>query len=801
MDFIKAILTSITKPKVNHPEFQQEADYLAKVIEVLTNKTTRPSEYSWESSGGAADEHTAKVLYNNEIYKLGELQNIVPNPYFGRIDFIPEGYQKESFYFGYKGFEYSGFRVIDWRAPISQLFYKKRPERQVKTSYLAPNGVIWGLLKLKRHLKIENRTLLAIDDEYDDRTGFERNSTSESSDEILIRELYTRGDTRLQDIVKTIQEHQDKIIRYPADSCLVINGVAGSGKTSIVYHRVAYLLYPETNSGIQASKTIVFNPNRLFLSYVKNLLPSLGVKEVLQVTFNDWALGRMGLIEFKDGRPSYRVSLLDKSVEVFINHNSTREERINHWKRSKLKGSLKFARLLDNYIEYRRKTIKLPADEWIIDDLGIEGLVIPVSIQQITNAFSTAIGEEISFDKQRLLFINKLEKTILDEYDYVVMKEYDRRMALALSEQQTISVEKDQIIPSDKDNEIQNVKSFRNRALGNKFVKNSVINNAITKLKPFAENIWLPIHREDYFNLLQDSELFQQLGNGIFNNNEISLLTKYKTPTGSIDIEDIPAILYLFLISSGKSEKLYDHIVVDEAQDFSPLQFKMLTMFSVNGSMTIAGDISQGIYAHRGISDWSELKPVFEVNNYHYEEIDQNYRSTKENVEFTNIVLKNTKKKNAVLAKPFNRAGIKPQLIRVSDKVNMPTQVFSSIKEVEKIGVKNVGIITKTPEQAESLHAGLLKIGKLPLQVVSNPIKATDYETGIVILPVTLAKGLEFECALVVDVDEENYNGDIEYDGRLLYVAVTRALHLLRLFYVGKASSFLNGLSDTIDII
>ena len=268
-----------------HPEFEEESKRLENTISAIMQEVV--SKRSTGVQGG--DRWATENLKRYTVNRISKYQDSVYNPYFGRVDFSVDGIEPKKIYYGYSALDLGDYEVVDWRAPVGKLFYGSNAEQQ---SYIAPEGLIRGKLLLKRHISIDFGDLVDIADEVDRRPDKLSKAKMVSKESFLLQELYSRGDPRLQDIVKTIQEQQDRIIRAPSQQTLVINGVAGSGKTSIAYHRLAYLLYPDTTQGyLKAHNTIVFAPNRLFLSYVSNLLPQLGVKDVNQVAFDDWARG------------------------------------------------------------------------------------------------------------------------------------------------------------------------------------------------------------------------------------------------------------------------------------------------------------------------------------------------------------------------------------------------------------------------------------------------------------------------------------------------------------------------------
>lgn len=774
---------------MQHPDFPEENDHLKSTIGVLNKKYSlsnpndvAPDKY-WEVYGGA-DEFTAMLFHSHAIDKWNRIARILNDAYFGRVDFAPTGSMAEIFYIGKQGFDIDGIQVIDWRAPISRLYYTKLSNEHNRTTYLSGGGQNSGNLLLKRHLSVKEQKLVEISDEVDWRNGPPEQKKIDVAETILAREIFSRGDPRLQDIVKTIQEHQDRIIRSPANQVVIINGVAGSGKTSIAYHRVAYLLFPDSQTNIQPRKTIVFNPNRLFLSYVKDLLPSLGVENVIQVSFDDWALKQMGLVTNINGKVKREVDIQDTALEVFLNKHSTREEQRSSWRRAQLKGGEKIKQLLMRYIEYRRQSFHIPNTGWEYDHLGKLDLTISLSKEEIQKLYTESLSNDWPLEKQRNHLINLLEETISSKFENAVEDAYQQKI---------ITTDKslfDNLRPS-KGRIKKSAEDFRNRALSIPTNRTEVIRDARKRLRKDIDRTWKTVVRQDYYNFLGNRELLKQTGKGIIDDKEVDLLISLRLPNNTVDIEDIPALLYFYILARGKNNELYDHIVVDEAQDFSPLQYSLLRLFSSNSSMTISGDIAQGIYAHRGISDWDEITNTLDGMPFQIEEISQNYRATKEIVEFTNEVNRSVRKEKVNLAKPFNRTGIKPKIIHATNAEKMYEALDTDIKELIKKGIKNIGVIVKTSVECYEVSDSL-KNNSYDVSVIPSRDTEYDYIGGVSILPVTLAKGMEFEAALVINVDNAAYDSNLQYDGRLLYVAVSRALHVLNVYYTGKVSSYLN---------
>jgi DNA helicase-2/ATP-dependent DNA helicase PcrA len=252
----------------------------------------------------------------------------------------------------------------------------------------------------------------------------------------------------------------------------------------------------------------------------------------------------------------------------------------------------------------------------------------------------------------------------------------------------------------------------------------------------------------------------------------------------------LPALLYLHTLGEGLAAALYDHIVVDEAQDVAPLYYSVLRRFSRNGSLTILGDMAQAVYAHRGIGSWDEVRAAFGGLPYTYGEVRESYRSTHEIVVFANRLLELMAPAGVkpMLAEPFNRHG-RPVLIRKLDQpAELVPALAKAIAALRAEDFQNIAVIAKTPQQCAELAQALPEAGAGPVQLASGA--GQIYAGGVLVLPVHLAKGMEFEAVLLAGADELNYPS-AEFEGRLLYVAATRALHALEIYSVGAPSALL----------
>ena len=278
-------------------EIQLEKNRLKKTIDVINSKIsnlgqklydqeekiTEFKRYAWDNRSEldptemrqviAQAEEDISLLMNDAKYfrKLYKIQN---NPYFGSIIFEDEDKDKYNIYIGmtYLTDENHNNIIHDWRSPICSLFYDFEPG---KCEYLAPGGIIKGDLKRKRQYKIENGKLKRV---FDNNVNID--------DELLQEVLASGSSEKMKNIVNTIQQEQNKVIRNTTDKVLIVQGIAGSGKTSVALHRIAFLLYKIKK--LTSNNVLIFSPNQIFTEYISNVLPELGEENTLQTTFHDY---------------------------------------------------------------------------------------------------------------------------------------------------------------------------------------------------------------------------------------------------------------------------------------------------------------------------------------------------------------------------------------------------------------------------------------------------------------------------------------------------------------------------------
>lgn len=797
----------------NHPEFPLEVEQLETTLTALDNKIKRIEQRGF--SGG--DAHATNALIEAMEKEYARLQRARAKPYFGRIDLREENKAARAYYIGTHGFEHDGTQVIDWRAPLARVFYTGKPGR---VSFDAPDGKMTARLLLKRLFEIQAQKLLNVTDEFDERRApvSARRVVVTDPDQFLKRVIESKQDAEMREIVATIQREQDAIIRAEANQALFVQGVAGSGKTSVALHRLAYLLYPGVQSGIDPKRCIIFGPNRFFLGYIANVLPSLGIEHIQQTTLADWVRAEMGLEEWH---------LTDTALDAILT-NRPRAEKLEHYFRSRWKNILAMGALLKRYVETRR-VVNFPEAGLAFDDLGplrVEARITREQLQEFHAAFAA-----LPLARHRARFIERVTQYLANEYEEAVRRRAQELAAPGeewLLRAQNLRTQADQLLQlaneaSNEENdglkESRAVENLRRgaeglRALASLYQKRGepIINQAASqreraleqptrrgvverlarRVPRAVEEMWAELDLpNDYYALLANDAQLQEFGRGIFKPEQLAQLHQPATPAAQeMDFSDLAALHALHVLNHGVDVPPFDHIVIDEAQDVSPLQFQNLQMYSRNGSLTILGDLAQSIYAHRGIADWSEARRAFPQFKTSTRELIKSYRSTYEIIRFANVMLQaiSKDKARAPIAEPLKRHGAPPTRHRLKRATDLPRELCAVFEQAQTEGYRNIAVIAKTTEHAERVAQGLRALDEIEFHLVTSP--DFRYAGGIVVTPVHLAKGMEFEAGLVVDVDNQTYS-ETEFDGRLLYVALTRALHALHLFWSGEVASYL----------
>jgi len=786
-----------------------ETTHLHETLALLEQRLTELGQL--EPQGGS--EHDSFSLYQRLRAVYDHLVAARAQIYFGRLDFAPEGKPAETHYLGRIGFEYRGqIVVVDWRAPFARLFSRRRPGR---ITYTSPDGPVNGDLLIKRHLQVQGATLIGLRDEYNTLAASDDGTLIDPDD--YLRDLLSgRQSTALRDIVASLQEHQDDLIRAAPDQVLVVQGVAGSGKTSIALHRLAFLLYPGNQINFDAHRCILFGPNPLFLEYIANVLPGLGVRDIPQTTLETWALAQLNLSDIK---------LTDATLNTLFAPRASDADKATATRRSQLKGSLRFGRVLDRLIDERRARFAVPSQPLTYRGLGPLKIAVTLGPARLQTIYRSLMA--LPFAQHRLRFQEEILRELMGHYattlnqrlhdlaaDGEAALERSRQLveeatrleqyALFVAQNTTLTLEEQHTEESlqrgarglrelaahfQHEGERTKLRAARLREEEDADARRSDHHPELraqvqAALAADLKDYWpefdpLTAYRE----LLSDPPLIARLAENILPPAEQALLQPLAAKAKTLDVSDLPALCYLQVTTQGVTVPLYEHVVIDEAQDVAPLYLTLLRRFSRNQSFSLLGDLAQGVYAYRGVSDWEEVRAVFSDTSYNFYDVRESYRSTHEIVTLANRLLELIAPPHSTprLAQPFERHGTSVQFTRLAQSAERLPALSQQTQAWQAADYRNVALLTKTEAAAQTLATDLQTAG-FAAQLITPTAR---YAEGVVVLTVHLAKGLEFDAVIVVDADDKTYAAS-EFDGRLLYVAATRALHALCFVAVGR---------------
>ena len=640
---------------------------------------------------------TDKIIdYEEEEHKILLLEKMIKSPYFARIDFkFDDEDEFEKIYIGRSSLRKNSYQemyVYDWRSPIASVFYRFMTG---EAFYDAPCGRVTGELNLKRQYEIKNGTLEYFFD-----------SDVQIVDEFLRQLLSQNTTAKMKAIVETIQHEQDVVIRDMENDLLMVQGVAGSGKTSIALHRAAYLMYQGLQTKLSANNIMIISPNSIFEQYISNVLPELGEDNVISSVFED-ILSALLIGRKIQSRNDFLENLIVNSKYKEISRNSI-----------EFKTSSFFREILDQFL------IDIPR-QWIeFEDVYYEGKCV--------------VSEQILKDK--------------------ILGRPETPLGIKLEQLEDYILE--QIFGTGKGRGHKEEKNLIKQEI-QKFIKIDIV-----------ELYKILFSNEAYFySLLQNSNPSQNIKN-------IWKYTKENLEADSLYYDDAIAIAYLYLKIYGTNKyKNIKQVVIDEAQDYYPLQYEIFNLVFSNAKFTILGDMKQTLAKKEDISFYEQIQKILNKKKSSLIMLDKSFRCTNEILNFS---LKFIEKSSQI--KSFNRNGDSPKVYIADNSEIFIDEIVKEIKLCQEKGFQSICLICKTEKNSTYLFNKIKH--KLDIQLIKNG-SASDLQ-GVFILPVYMSKGLEFDTVLICDADSQNYHD--EDDKNLLYVACTRALHKLSLFCENEVS-------------
>lgn len=683
-------------------------------------------EHAWQ--------HSAK--------QLDTIERLKKKPYFARVDFKESNEKKaETIYIGLGSFadRDDHFLIYDWRAPISSIYYDGKLG---EVSYNSPEGEITVDMTKKRQFMIKDGKIESMFD------------TNESiGDQMLLEVLSEKSSTQMKSIVTTIQQEQNKIIRNTSADLLFVQGAAGSGKTSAILQRIAYLLY-RYRGNLTSSDVIMFSPNQLFNDYIKNVLPEMGEQNMVQMTYWQFVSRRLPGMEVESLFKQFEDQNSDTNISAF-------------------KDSVNFFNLVTRYAKHLNKRGMIFKNVYFRDKK--KPYFDKEKIKDIYYSFNENYKLANRIDATREELIKMLNRKIAPE----VKKNWVMQAIEGLSRDELNELydRPDQEFSSEKEEEkflgrkivVKALKPVSNKINHNQFINMRAQYLSFLRAVPKMTDLskW-NISEEDWQKHIEE--------------------VKENFKKHHIYMNDVSAYLYLYdLITGRRTDYEMRYAFIDEIQDYTPFQLAYLKYNFPRAKFTMLGDLNQAIFTKdESRSLLKQISGLFDPKKTDVVQLTKSYRSTKEITDFTKQILRQGEKIEA-----FNRRGPKPALWGRSTEQE-------AIEALVKILGKNnenqrtTAVITKDLASAKQVAEQLKQKGeKVTLIATANQ----RLVPGTLVVPSYLAKGLEFDAVVMWDASKENYHKVDET--QLVYTITSRAMYELDIIYIGEKSPLLDVDSDT----
>ncbi|MBR6571288.1 MAG: UvrD-helicase domain-containing protein [Clostridia bacterium] len=732
---------------MNQQEWAHEEAHLAQTLETVVSERRKV-----EAALGMTDGNDTMVMVNDDqssdaivqlqitrsnLQTLHQLRLSSRSPYFARLDFTPapgtpslggmRAGVNAPVYIGRWGVlktpEYQ-VAVHDWRSPVANLYYSGQVGQ---VHYDAPDGAVHGEMTLKRMFTIEDQKLTSMQD-----TGVV------GQEKFLTDALSQVTTARLREVVTTIQAEQNTVIRYDPMKPLCVQGVAGSGKTTIALHRIAWMLY-RLQKTTRPDQMLILAPNPLFLSYISRVLPDLGVDKVRQLTFDQLCR-----------------QLLDKKMPR-LTASARLSERLHMTKaeRDALDNVLRMKGALERWDDLQAFLARW--EESCIPKVNIKlGSVVLITAEDLKRYYLREFRHfplQVRVAKTRAVVADRLKKAMAQVEEKLEKMAQDRldQLLRAMPDSPERRERARKLLDA-RDQRMQELKDKQKQLLK----EYDAMWGSMDLLQVYAAFLKEMAEKDAAHQPVLDATLPM-------------LLKKRAAP------EDLPALLIL-------ARALYDikrpdirHVVIDEAQDVSPLQIKTLRALFGTDAFTLVGDLCQGIYGDEGLRSWDALSEGIFDEKPHVAHLSTAYRSTVEIMETAFAVMARHPVQGAGEAKPVLRHGPAPVQLAVQEEKQRPAVIAQQVDDWRREGFANIALVVKTEKAAKALHKQLLAI--IPdVRLVEQG--DDSFEGGVQVMDASLVKGLEFDCVLIADAEDAVYP-DERFYAKLFYVLCTRPLHRL----------------------
>ncbi|RWZ55295.1 DNA helicase [Halobacillus fulvus] len=658
--------------------------------------------------------------------QLESLKHLRNKPYFARIDFHrKEKPEQEMFYIGKMSLfdrETQLPIILDWRSPLANVYYEGRLG---DVSYEAHGETYEGHVSLKRQYQMEEGELLHF-----------RDIDMTTKDALLQESLEQNAENRLTEIVATIQEEQNDVIRADLRKPIIVQGAAGSGKTTIALHRISYFLYTMRDI-FKPEEMLILAPNTLFIQYISDVLPELGVQRARQTTYQQFVQKAIGVNWPVTSQHDILMDAIEKGADRQL------------LSAAEFKGSKDFKVLLDQYLHFIKKRYTV-SEDFRLGEFKLKGAK---SINRLFYKEYAYFPYHVRVQKIKAVLQSELRRKKKQIFKKLEEK-YDAELDKALYGLKDPEKRKKRVsfLITRKEERLDELKK-ETRTVVSRY------------MKQYPKHSLIKVYQDFY-----DEEIFTDLipvDSGFLQN--MRKETRNHLERKRLYSEDLAALLYLksFLTGLDEEDKA-KKVVIDEAQDYSFMEIYSLRRAFQTDLFTIVGDLAQGIYSYRGLKQWETLiEDVFQKANYLT--LQKTYRTTIEIMELANQLLKRMPD-DLPKAEPVVRHGIKP--VFIEERNWSPT---CHVGKLDEQGMKTFALITKTRQEAEQVAR------KLPDELGFQLMEESAPMGNRMIVPAYLAKGLEFD-AVFLYCREHPYQMN-ELDCKLLYVAMTRPLH--QLFLIG----------------
>jgi len=692
-------------------EKQKLAETVQQIDEMITYRQNWMNKTK-EEAGSGEPQVKLRELYEQEKEKLIKAR---PSPYFGRVDFIPENKAEtaETYYIGRMHIPIN--HVFSWDADIAELYRNLTcNEYEIKKQ----KRLVKGLVTLRRALTIETTQLIDYTNIYQLPAPGVKPQIVSRKESPLTKALARSKTGQMRDIVETLQPDQYEKIKAGLEQVIIVQGVAGSGKSEIGIHRLAYLLSPQREEVLKPEDVILFGPSQVFLTYISTVLPGLNVPRVRQRTITDWLRSTLSHGPGKPARDVLQDRVLkgsSKNLDKYIIAE-------------KLKGTLKIGGVLENHVRILKEQYYRN-----ISDVIVNGKII-VKKEQIKREIRNS----------RRTHLNELRKEISAYVIREARKIFPATVLQAINKQ----VEKE------------------------------------------ISRFWSEVDfLKEYRILISSKDILTRAAKKKLNDDEIRTLVEYGMKLGKNKLTDLPALCYLDhllndRLNRGTSRQVPDsflHIVVDEAQDVSPLALQVIKLHSKNNSFTILGDSAQHVLPYTGISDWNEIRKLYPKNTTRILKAPFSYRSTYEITGFVREILK-IADPEAPKPRAYRRHGDKVKFICSKTRKESIQAIAKDINELKARGLQSLAILCKTTMEAAEIHRGLIQAGITEASLLD---KQQSSVSQVSVGSILMSRGLEYDAVLIINANNKRYPST-EINNKLLYLAVTRVAHVLHIHWYGK---------------